>query len=185
MFVQDQTHSLPVLPEPAGSVDPNSSLQEEQETREDLAKELTIYKDFLPEKRNKLVEGLAIIDTLLAVRDSIRENTSHTAIACSARSDKIVKDWNEYVRENAVAREWWAAMNERESEVRDDTAAADDIPLSPPTHPQPSSSPYLFPPHALPPHHPHQHVTHPPPQPTPSQNQRRKPSPEQQQPGLY
>ena len=117
MFVQDQTHFLPIPPKPTGSTDPNPSLQEEQETREDcLERELAVYKDFvktynevidgLPEKRSKLVEGLAIIDTLLTVRDSIRENTSHTSIACTTKPDKIEREWNEHVCENPVTREW-------------------------------------------------------------------------------
>ena len=87
VFVQDHTLSLTVPPEPPSSEDPNPSLQEKQEIREDcLARELAAYKDFimtynevidgLPEKSSKLVEALAIIDTLLAVRDRIRENTT-------------------------------------------------------------------------------------------------------------
>ena len=93
-------------------------------------------------------------------------------------------DWSEHVRENAVAREWWAPVNESESEVSGNTPAIDDIP-PPPHHPQYSSSPYLLPPHAAIPHHPHHHVTHSPIQPIPGQNQRRKPSPEKQQARLY
>ena len=41
------------------------------------------------------------------------------------------------MHENPVVREWWAAVNERESEVNDYTPAAEDISPSSPTHPQP------------------------------------------------
>ncbi|KAG0715309.1 hypothetical protein GWK47_012230 [Chionoecetes opilio] len=66
--------------------------------------------DELPEKRRVLVEALSVVDTLLALKNLASGNTENRTISCTARPDKIEKDWDDHIRANAAAREWWAPV---------------------------------------------------------------------------
>ena len=81
--------------------------------------------DELPDKRSVLVEALSIVDTLLALKQNSSVTVERRSIACTARPDKIQKNWAEHVRDNTSAREWWTSLVESENEVSDSSTSPD------------------------------------------------------------
>ena len=64
--------------------------------------------DELPEKRNILVNAIAIIDSLVATQASIEEVQQRT-IASSAYPDRIDQDWEKHIEEHDEVYTWWSA----------------------------------------------------------------------------
>ena len=64
------------------------------------------------------MEALAIKDTLLALKDSAITIKEKRTITCTAKAEKIEKDWAEHILVNQEACDWRASRVESESECR-------------------------------------------------------------------
>ncbi|MPC83833.1 hypothetical protein E2C01_078552 [Portunus trituberculatus] len=90
----------------------NKALCKELRSKKAILNLFEPYTHHITENREYLVSVIHFLDTIVELRSSLEELDANS-IACTARSERIDKEWQQYVTSNETARSWWTSGKPR------------------------------------------------------------------------
>ena len=74
----------------------------------------------VPDLRIAAVRTISILDTLLALRDTLKSKKvikEKNSVACTARLEEIDCEWSAHVSDNSESLNWWECTQRSEAEA--------------------------------------------------------------------
>ena len=90
----------------------NKALRKELRSKKAILNLFEPSTHHIAENREYLVSVIHFLDRIVALRSSLEELDTNS-IACSARSERIDKEWQQHVTSNEAARSWWTSGKPR------------------------------------------------------------------------